>query len=146
MMYCSGSTMPPSNNPPPKDPLYPPRQPLRERDEIIVCMLNSVGHEDVSFCVCDPALKDTPIVFASDGFYRFTGYHADEIQGKNCRFLQGPETSKDDVDQIRAAIQTRSESSMRNYRKDGTAFNNQFFITPLFDDDQTLQYFIGIQC
>ena len=48
----------------------------------------SVGHEDVSFCVTDPDQNDCPIIFASDGFCRFTGYDAQEIEGKNCRFLQ----------------------------------------------------------
>ena len=122
---------------------------LRERDYTIIDMLNSASHEDVSFCVCDPALPDCPIVFASDGFCRFTGYDHEEIEGKNCRFLQGAETSKDDVDRIRKAIANQQEASVNllNYRKDGTAFNNQFFLAPLYDESgQQLLYFLGCQC
>lgn len=121
---------------------------LRERDMVLIDMLNSVGHEDVSFCVCDPAQKDCPIVFASDGFCRFTGYSSSEIEGRNCRFLQGTDTAPADVDKIRSAIRDQREASVNllNYRKDGTPFNNQFFLSPLYDTDGSLLYFIGVQC
>lgn len=126
-------------------------KPLRERDEMILTLLNSAGHQDVSFCVCDPDTKDCPIVFASDGFCNFTGYDSKEIEGQNCRFLQGPETNAKDVDQIRTAIKEQKEASVNllNYRKDGTPFNNQFFILPMYSDgekNKRLQYFVGIQC
>ena len=127
---------------------FEPEKPLRERDLIIIDMLNSAGHEDVSFCVCDPDQPDCPINFASDGFCRFTGYSSQEIEGKNCRYLQGKDTKQEDVDQIRAAIKEEREASVNllNFRKDGTPFNNQFFIMPLYSDEHKLQYFIGIQC
>ena len=94
-------------------------KPLRERDMIILDMLNSVGHEDVSFCVTDPDQTDCPIIFASDGFCKFTGYNASEIEGQNCRFLQGEGTLKSDVDRIRNAISEQKEASVNllNYRK-----------------------------
>jgi PAS domain-containing protein len=45
-----------------------------------------------SFCVTDPSLPDNPIVFASQGFLEITGYRMDQVLGRNCRFLQGPDT------------------------------------------------------
>jgi len=130
---------------------------LRERDYTVLDMLNAASGDDVSFCVCDPSLPDCPIVFASDGFCRFTGYTFDEIEGRNCRFLQGPGTSSDDVDRIRRAIENGEEASVNllNYKKDGTPFNNQFFLAPLRaatksskkdDDNHDIIYFIGCQC
>mmetsp|Transcript_38921 Transcript_38921/g.85387 ORF Transcript_38921/g.85387 Transcript_38921/m.85387 type:complete len:179 (+) Transcript_38921:195-731(+) len=121
---------------------------LSERDSTIVDMLNSAGHENVSFCVCDPHLKDCPIVFASDGFCGFTGYSCAEIEGRNCRFLQGPGTDEGDVDRIRDAIKGEKEASVNllNYKKDGTSFNNQFFLSPLYEKDGKLAYYIGVQC
>lgn len=111
-------------------------------------MLNSAGHEDVSFCICDPDQKDCPIVFASDGFCNFTGYAVDEIEGRNCRFLQGPGTEKADVDKIRSAVKNEKEDSVNllNYKKDGTSFNNEFFLSPLYGKDGKLKYYIGVQC
>jgi PAS domain S-box-containing protein len=121
---------------------------LCEKDYVVIDMLNSAGHEQIAFCVCDPDLPDLPICFASDGFCTFTGYAHDEIEGKNCRFLQGKETSPDDVNRIRTAIKERRQCSVNllNYRKDGTSFCNEFFLSPLCDDDGKLLYYIGVQC
>jgi len=127
---------------------FTPDKPISEQDMTIIDMLNSVGHENVSFCICDHSMKDCPIIFASDGFCNFTGYNFSEIEGRNCRFLQGPGTTKEDVDRIRAAIKEEVETSVNllNYRKDGTSFNNEFFLSPLRDNDGKLAYFIGVQC
>lgn len=121
---------------------FVPERELCETDNILVDMLNSRGHENVSFCVCDPHLADIPIIFASEGFCRFTGYAYDEIEGRNCRFLQGPKTKRDEVDRIRDAIQGEKERSVNllNYRKDGTPFVNEFFISPLRDKEKKTQY------
>jgi PAS domain S-box-containing protein len=121
---------------------FVPTKQLSETDSILVDMLNSQGHEDVCYCVCDPDLPDMPIIFASEGFCNFTGYGYDEIEGRNCRFLQGPETKREEVDGIRDAIQKEVERSVNllNYRKDGTPFVNEFFISPLRDENKKLQY------
>jgi len=128
--------------------VFIPEKSLQDRDMTIIDMINSVGHEAVSFCICDPDQKDCPIVFASDGFCNFTGYAFTDIEGKNCRFLQGPGTKKDDVDKIRKAVKEETETSVNllNYRKDGTPFNNQFFLSPLRDPSGNLSYYIGVQC
>lgn len=119
-----------------------PEKELCETDNILVDMLNSQGHENVCYCVCDPHKADMPIIFASEGFCNFTGYEYDEIVGRNCRFLQGPETKRDEVDRIRDAIESEEERSVNllNYRKDGTPFINEFFISPLRDEEKKTQY------
>jgi len=105
-------------------------------------MLNSKGHEHIPFCVCDPDKKDCPIVFSSDGFCEFTGYSHGEIEGRNCRFLQGKDTKKEDVDRIRTAIKDQVPTSVNllNYRKDGSPFVNEFFLAPLRDSQKNLVY------
>ena len=42
--------------------------------------------------VTDPRLPDNPIVLANRSFLALTGYETDEVLGRNCRFLQGPDT------------------------------------------------------
>lgn len=129
---------------------FTPTKELADKDQLLIDMLNSSGHENVCFCICDPSMKDTPIIFASEGFCNFTGYNYDEIEGRNCRFLQGPETSKEDVDRIRTAIKEEREANVNllNYRKDGSKFINQFFLSPLraADDASKTVYYIGVQC
>jgi PAS domain S-box-containing protein len=117
---------------------FVPTKQLCEQDAILIAMFNSRGHESVSYCVCDPDLADLPIIFASDGFCEFTGYEKDEIEGRNCRFLQGAATPRKDVDRIRQAIRNQEPTSVNllNYRKDGSSFFNEFFLSPLRADDK----------
>jgi PAS domain-containing protein len=41
--------------------------------------------------ITDPRQYDNPIIFSNKAFSDLTGYPADELVGRNCRFLQGPE-------------------------------------------------------
>jgi PAS domain S-box-containing protein len=134
---------------PPEEPLevstarqFLPLKSLCEKDDILIAMLNSKGHEHVCYCIGDPDQADLPIIFASDGFCGFTGYSSEEIEGRNCRFLQGQDTAPKDVDRIRTAIQQEDSKSVNllNYRKDGSSFANEFFISPLHDSDGKLVY------
>lgn len=101
-----------------------------------------------NFVVTDPSLPDNPIVYASQGFLNLTGYSLDQILGRNCRFLQGPETDPKAVEQIRKAIEQGNDMSvcLLNYRVDGTTFWNQFFIAALRDASGTVTNFVGVQC
>lgn len=101
-----------------------------------------------NFVVTDPSLPDNPIVYASQGFLNLTGYSLDQILGRNCRFLQGPETDPKAVEHIRNAIEQGNDMSvcLLNYRCDGTTFWNQFFIAALRDASGTVTNFVGVQC
>ena len=70
--------------------------------------------------ITNPRMADNPIVFANDSFCRFTGYSREEILGRNCRFLQGPESDPATVDRIRAAIAAKEpiEIDIQNHAKD----------------------------
>jgi len=101
-----------------------------------------------NFVVTDPSLPDNPIVYASQGFLNLTGYSLDQILGRNCRFLQGPETDPKAVERIRSAIEQGNDLSvcLLNYRVDGTTFWNQFFIAALRDASGNITNFVGVQC
>jgi diguanylate cyclase (GGDEF)-like protein/PAS domain S-box-containing protein len=97
--------------------------------------------------ITNPRLPDNPVVFANDSFCRMTGYERNEIVGRNCRFLQGPETDAEAVSRIRAAVAaaTRIEIDIRNHRKDGTAFWNRLMICPVRDAAGDLSYLFASQ-
>lgn len=101
-----------------------------------------------NFTVSDPSLPDNPIVYASEGFIKLTGYSRDQILGRNCRFLQGPGTDPDAVDIIRRAIALGEDASvcLLNYRADGTPFWNQFFVAALRDERGNIVNYVGVQC
>ncbi|MBY0335365.1 MAG: response regulator [Acetobacteraceae bacterium] len=95
----------------------------------------------------DPNLPDNPIVFANRAFQDLTGYEMSEITGRNCRFLQGAETSRAAVQEMRAGIEQRRAVSAEilNYKRDGTPFWNGVYIAPVFDRDGALLYFFASQ-
>ena len=97
--------------------------------------------------VTDPRQPDNPIVFANRAFMSMTGYAKHELLGRNCRFLQGPETDSDTIGELRAAIRERRDFSTEilNYRKNGTTFWNALFVSPVFNAKGDLVYFFGSQ-
>nr|AML76679.1 putative LOV domain-containing protein [Houttuynia cordata] len=100
-----------------------------------------------NFVITDPRLPDNPIIFASDSFLELTEYTREEILGRNCRFLQGPDTDQATVQKIRDAIREQKEITVQliNYTKSGKKFWNLFHLQPMRDQKGELQYFIGVQ-
>ncbi|GAU14619.1 hypothetical protein TSUD_96830 [Trifolium subterraneum] len=100
-----------------------------------------------NFVITDPRLPDNPIIFASDSFLELTEYSREEILGRNCRFLQGPETDPATVKKIRHAIDNQTEVTVQliNYTKSGKKFWNLFHLQPMRDQKGEVQYFIGVQ-
>ncbi|XP_077216359.1 phototropin 2 isoform X2 [Tasmannia lanceolata] len=100
-----------------------------------------------NFVITDPRLPDNPIIFASDSFLELTEYTREEILGRNCRFLQGPDTDQSTVSKIRDAIIEQKDITVQliNYTKSGKKFWNLFHLQPMRDQKGELQYFIGVQ-
>ncbi|KAK3352404.1 hypothetical protein B0T25DRAFT_185405 [Lasiosphaeria hispida] len=99
-----------------------------------------------AFCLTDPLQPDNPIVYASDGLLRMSGYRRQEIINKNCRILQGLSTDPDAAHRIREAISLGRETTelIINHQKDGTPFWNLLFVCPLFEQGN-LRYHLGAQ-
>ena len=97
--------------------------------------------------VTDPRQDDNPIVFTNGAFLDLTGYVTEEVIGRNCRFLQGPDTDKSTVDELRTGLaeQKAVAVDILNYKKDGSSFWNGLFIGPVFDKDGVLLYFFASQ-
>jgi PAS domain S-box-containing protein len=111
-------------------------------------LLDLMQSRDSSYCITDPDQPDNPIVYSSQGFCEISQYTHEEVEGRNCRFLQGPETRMDDIAKIRDAVVSKKSANVElvNYKKDGTTFVNSFFLCPLFDDQNEVAYFVGVQC
>ena len=97
--------------------------------------------------IADARLPDRPLIYVNEGFERATGYTAAEVLGKNCRFLQGPDTDPAVVTEIRAAVAAERECIVEilNYRRDGTTFWNRLSITPVRDGHGEVTHYIGVQ-
>lgn len=117
------------------------------KGELDKAALLSAEEREKSVVITNPARPDNPMIFVSDEFEKQTGYSAEESLGKNCRFLQGPETDPATVQAIRAALRDKKEITVDilNYRKDGTKFWNRLRIRPLYGEDGKVMFFAGAQ-
>jgi len=97
--------------------------------------------------VTDPRQPENPIVLANQAFLNLCGLSAQEVIGRNCRFLQGPGTDPAAIDALDSAIKDGREITVEllNYRQDGSTFWNQVWISPIHDDAGKLLYFFGSQ-
>jgi len=97
--------------------------------------------------IADAQLPDRPLIYANEGFERMTGYTVAEVLGRNCRFLQGPDTDPAAMVEVRAALSAGRECLVEilNYRKDRTEFWNRLSITPIRDLSGAVTHFVGIQ-
>ena len=100
-----------------------------------------------SMIVTDPRRPDNPIVLVNEAFCRLTGYAEAEILGRNCRFLQGPETHPQAVKALREAIAAGRSgvATLTNYGKDGQPFLNCVQVLPIRDEAGELVFFVGSQ-
>ncbi|CAD6335549.1 unnamed protein product [Miscanthus lutarioriparius] len=106
--------------------------------------------------VTDALEPDCPIIYVNRGFEEATGYRAEEVLGRNCRFLQcrGPFARRRHplvdaavVSEIRRCIDNGIEfrGDLLNFRKDGTPLMNRLHLTPIYGDDETITHHMGIQ-
>ncbi|MGW8135770.1 histidine kinase famiy protein [Sphingomonas zeae] len=125
-------------------PIADAKQPHSGQSDIFFAAVKTTR---MPMIVTDPRQPDNPIVFCNEAFSFMTGYSEQEILGTNCRFLQGPETDRDVVAQVRAAIERRDEIAVEvlNYRKNGSTFWNALFVSPVYDDAGELVYFFSSQ-
>ncbi|KAJ4959035.1 hypothetical protein NE237_026146 [Protea cynaroides] len=108
------------------------------------------------FAVTDALEPDHPIIYVNTGFELATGYKAEEVLGRNCRFLQcrGPFAKRRHplvdstvVSEIQRCLEdgVDFQGELLNFRKDGTPLMNRLRLTPISDDDDMITHVIGIQ-
>jgi PAS domain S-box-containing protein len=107
----------------------------------------AIASAPTGIVVADPALPDCPLVFCNPAFLKITGYAAEEVLGRNCRFLQGPATDKEAVRAIRRALHEQKAITIElvNHRRDGRKFTNELRLAPMHDAEGQLVAFVGVQ-
>ncbi|MDF1794048.1 MAG: PAS domain S-box protein [Thalassobaculaceae bacterium] len=88
-----------------------------------------------------------PIVYANNAFTAISGYAAEEIMGRNCRFLNAGLEDQPELEVIRRCLARGlpCNVTLRNRRKNGQIFWNTLNLSPIRDHNGTISHFIGVQ-
>ena len=116
-------------------------------DQPDLILSQALRHSRLPLCITDPSDPDNPIVFSNAAFSALTGYSHNEIIGRNCRFLQGPGTTQESIDEVRRLISSGQIGTVDilNYRKDGSSFLNALQIGPIMNAEGEITHFFGSQ-
>jgi two-component system, cell cycle sensor histidine kinase and response regulator CckA len=122
----------------------------RKRDEEMLRLLNSAvlqSREAITITDANLDLPGPTIIFVNPAFTQMTGYTAEEATGKTPRILQGPNTDKAVLRQLRQTLEQGKvfEGEAINYRKDGKEFNLEWQIAPIRNADGKISHFVAIQ-
>jgi len=119
---------------------------LEARNEELDLKNKAIEEAPIGITIADMTRDDEPLMMVNEGFSRTTGYDAEETVGRNCRFLQGEDTSEQKVARMREAIDAGDsvQVTLRNYRKDGDLFWNEITLAPL-ERDGTIPNYVGFQ-
>ena len=93
------------------------------------------------------ANADRRLTDINDAAEKINGYTRQELLGRSCRVLQGPDTDPKTVQRIRTALEGAQpfHGEILNYQKDGTPFWNELSIIPVFNAAGALSQFVGVQ-
>ncbi len=119
----------------------------KQIEETLKLQERAIAASNNGIIIVDARLAEKTTIFVNTAFEKITGYSAEEVIGRNCRFLQGNDREQAGLKEIRTALQNKQSCKViiRNYRKDGTLFWNELNISPIYDDHENITHFIGIQ-
>lgn len=126
------------------DPVYTDQVMQAGEDDALIA---SIGFSPIASVISNPRRPDNPIEVSNPAFCDLTGYAESDVVGRNCRFLAGEGTEPWLTERIRQGIASKRPVlvDILNYRSDGIPFRNAVLVTPLFDSDGELIYFLGSQ-
>ncbi len=108
---------------------------------------HAIASTSEGITISDPQQPNNPLIYVNSGFERLTGYRGEDVLGRNCRHLQGPDTDPATIATIRSALAEERQCTVEilNYRQDGTPFWNLLSITPVRNSAGNVTNFIGVQ-
>ncbi|HEX7064141.1 MAG TPA: PAS domain S-box protein [Bacillales bacterium] len=106
-----------------------------------------VDRLNFSVSILDPNRPGHPITYVNREFTKLTGYSYEEAVGRHCCILQGEDTDPSAIEKCNQALEGRKPLTIEilNYRKDGTSFWNELSISPIFDSEGNILFYICLQ-
>lgn len=122
---------------------------LQVAEEAIRLLLSAVQQSRDSIIITTAQI-DPPgpeIVYVNPAFTEMTGYASEEVLGKTPRLLQGPNSDRQLLKDLRHHLIAGKpfHGEAINYHKDGSEFYVEWNITPIQDTQQHITHFVAIQ-
>ncbi|TAK60265.1 PAS domain S-box protein [Methylobacter sp.] len=119
----------------------------RKVEEKLYLMQHAIDSSSNGIIITGLADTDYAIIYANAAFLRITGYSMQELLGQNCRILQNNDRDQSDISRLRTALQNNHDTHavLRNYRKNGSLFWSEIYISPIHDQQGRITHYIGVQ-
>lgn len=119
----------------------------RSRSDILESLKDFADRAKLAVTIVDPHSDGQPVIYVNEPFIELSGYSRDECVGRNCRYMQGPETDATEVKRVGEAVRQGENCvvELLNYRKDGSTFWNALHVSPVLADDGTVAFYYGSQ-
>ena len=118
----------------------------RKVEEKLYLMQHAIDSSSNGIVITGLADADYAIIYANEAFLRITGYSMQEVLGRNCRIMQDDDRDQAGVTELRVALQSNRDAHaiLRNYRKDGSLFWNEIYISPIHDQQNRVTHYVGV--
>jgi len=124
----------------------------QEYEERLRLLERAIDASSNGILITDAIASSNPIVYVNRGFERITGFSSVDALGQKCHFLQkeiddnDPEQGQQ-IQHVHQAIAKGEECQviLKNYRQDGSLFWHHLHISPVYNQQNCLVNFIGIQ-
>lgn len=119
----------------------------QQAEKQLVLLKRAISASNNGIIISNAQAIDYPIIYVNSGFEKITGYSESEVLGKNYDFLYKDDLEQSALKELRdATIEGREcQVILRNFRKDGTLFWNEFSLTPVQDESGQITHFISVQ-
>jgi PAS domain S-box-containing protein len=119
----------------------------KTKDALFSIKNNALASTSNGIVIADAQNPNRPIIYCNAAFTKITGYTQKEVLNKNCNFLQNDDRHQKEIDIMKDAITHGKicHVTLRNYKKNGSLFWNEITLTPIFNKEDTLTHFIGVQ-
>ncbi|GMR00490.1 MAG: hypothetical protein BMS9Abin18_1343 [Zetaproteobacteria bacterium] len=120
-----------------------PLQQAKRQNDLYNTVVNSLP---VGVVVTEYRDDEHAIVSVNPAFTRITGYAPEDVMGKHPRLLQGDDMDEVELEETRAAMWKNNPTHVvrKNYRKDGTAFWNDLYLSPILDGQGHAIQWVGL--
>lgn len=118
----------------------------RKVEEKLYLMQHAIDSSNNGIVITGLADTDYAIIYANEAFLRITGYSMPELLGHNCRIMQNNDNDQSGLTELRAALQNNraAHAILRNYRKNGSLFWNEIYISPIHNQQGRITHYVGV--